>query len=61
MRDPRDCCPFCGEDYNEVERSRRTATWRVRCGSCGAMGPPAGTDAEACELWRDRQPPRKER
>ena len=52
-------CEICGNPKGTrdclVMVDTGTATW-VRCGDCGAEGPPAKTGAKAIKLWNKREP-----
>lgn len=62
-------CPFCHcrvDSEDDIDRGYRPGLYvrevgltkkhrySVKCGVCGAQGPEAATEAEACLLWEKR-------
>lgn len=49
-------CPFCGGDRSKVssEPGGKVRYFRVECGTCGALGPPAMSVEGAETLWARR-------
>ena len=50
-------CPFCGEEDESKLRHIiiPNGDFKIWCESCGAMGPPAGTQADAQTEWNRRE------
>lgn len=47
-------CPFCGKDEGE-DLYNDDADSIIRCGNCGAIGPPTGFLSDAIEAWNNRK------
>lgn len=47
-------CPFCGQNFIEIDMMRRANRFRVRCKKCMATGPIAIDVKEAIKLWGQR-------